>query len=110
MLVALVAGALAGVGVAAVIHMPRVESLADFTPGLITQLHDTEGRVFATYARERRVLLREGEVPELLRQAVLAAEDANFLKHGGVDVQGVARAALKNLIRGKLAIDRKSVV
>ncbi len=109
MLVALVAGALAGVGVAAVIHMPRVESLADFTPGLITQLHDTEGRVFATYARERRVLLREGEVPELLRQAVLAAEDANFLKHGGVDVQGVARAALKNLIRGKLAMGGSTI-
>jgi penicillin-binding protein 1A len=96
---AVILGGIMGVGVAAVINMPRVESLSDFTPGQITQLFDRHGKVFATYAREKRVLLREGDVPELLQQAILAAEDRNFFQHGGVDAEGVLRAALKNLSR-----------
>ena len=97
--IAAVLGGILGVGVASVINMPRVESLSDFTPGQITQLFDRHGKVFATYAREKRVLLREGDVPELLQQAILAAEDRNFFQHGGVDAEGVLRAALKNLSR-----------
>ena len=99
---ALLVGGLAGIGVAAMIHMPRVESLSDYTPGLITQLFDRNGRIFATYAREKRVLIKEGEVPELLQQAVLAAEDSNYFQHGGVDAVGVFRAAIKNLKQGRL--------
>ena len=97
--IAVVLGSLLGVVVASVINMPRVEALADFTPGQITQLFDRHGEVFATYAREKRVLLREGEVPELLQQAILAAEDRNFFQHGGIDAEGVLRAAIKNLSR-----------
>lgn len=96
-------------GVAAIIHMPRVESLSDFTPGLITQLFDQSGQVFATYAREKRVLLEEGEVPELLKQAILAAEDDNFFQHGGIDAVGVLRAAIKNLRQGRLAMGGSTI-
>jgi penicillin-binding protein 1A len=102
-------GALAGVGFAGMIRMPRVDSLADFTPSLITELFDRDGRVFATYAREKRVLLDEGEIPELLQQAILAAEDANFFQHGGVDAQGVARAAFKNLGAGRKAMGGSTI-
>ncbi len=93
-------GALTGMTVSAAIHMPRVDGLAEYTPPTITRLLDREGRAFATYASERRVLLAEDEIPEPLRQAVLAAEDANFLGHGGVDAQGVVRAALSNALEG----------
>lgn len=99
--ITVILGGLLGVGAASVINMPRVESLSDFTPGQITQLFDRHGKVFATYAREKRVLLREGEVPELLQQAILAAEDRNFFQHGGVDAEGVLRAALRNLRRDR---------
>jgi penicillin-binding protein 1A len=99
-LVILGLGALTGIAVAAAIHMPRVDSLADFTPALITSLRDAEGGVFATYASERRVLLAEDELPELLRQAVLAAEDSNFFRHGGIDPEGVLRAAIRNAVEG----------
>ena len=67
--VAAILGGVIGVGVASMINMPRVESLSDFTPGQITQLFDRNGGVFATYSREKRILLKEGEVPELLQQA-----------------------------------------
>jgi penicillin-binding protein 1A len=100
-LVALVVGGLSGIGFAAIIDMPRIDSLSDFTPGLITQVHDASGEVFATFARERRFLLREGEVPEVIQHAVLAAEDRNFLRHGGVDAEGVVRALVRNLVQGR---------
>jgi penicillin-binding protein 1A len=97
LLAALLLGTLGGVAVAAAIHMPRVDSLADFTPSLVTQLYDKDGKVFRTFARERRVLLREGEMPQLLQQAVLASEDSNFFQHGGIDALGIARAALTDV-------------
>jgi penicillin-binding protein 1A len=102
LVIAMALGAALGIGVAAAIHVPRVDTLADFTPGLITQLVDRSGRPLASYARERRVMLQEGEVPELLQQALVAAEDRNFFQHGGIDAFGVARAALSNLRTGRM--------
>ncbi len=106
---AVVLGALAGVGVASVIHMPRVESLSDFTPGLITQIFDRHGEVFATYAREKRVMLDEGEVPTLLQNAIVASEDSNFFHHGGVDAEGVLRAMMRNFKQGRLAMGGSTI-
>ena len=102
LLVALLVGALTGVAVAAAIHMPRVDALADYTPSLVTQLYARDGSVFATFARERRVMLKEGEIPLMLQRAVLASEDSNFFQHGGIDALGIARAALADLRAGKV--------
>ncbi len=96
---AIALGIVVGVAFAAAIHMPRVDALADYQPGLITELRDRGGQVFATFARQRRVLLQE--VPPLLQNAVISAEDSNFLRHGGVDAQGILRAALSNLRSGR---------
>ena len=101
--IAMVLGAALGIGVAAAIHVPRVDALADFTPSLITQLTDRNGNPLASYARERRIMLQEGELPELLRNALVSAEDRNFFRHGGVDALGVARAALANLRSGRMS-------
>ena len=102
LVVALLVGAIAGVAVAAAIHVPRVESLVGYTPSLVTQLYARDGSVFATFARERRVMLKEAEIPRILQQAILASEDANFFQHGGVDAIGVARAAWTDLRAGKV--------
>lgn len=99
---AAVVGGVAGVGVAAAIHMPRVDALADFQPGQISRLHDRNGEVFATFARQRRVLLEEGEVPELLRQALVAVEDSNFYQHGGIDLAAIIRAEMANIRAGEI--------
>ena len=102
LLVALLIGALTGVAVAAAIHMPRVDALADYTPSLVTQLYARDGSVYATFARERRVMLKDGQIPPVLQQAVLASEDSNFFHHGGIDALGIARAALADLRAGKV--------
>jgi penicillin-binding protein 1A len=99
-LVALATGAIAGLSFAAVIRMPRVDSLADVSLGVISRFYDRDGEAFASFALERRELLGEGEVSPILEQAILAAEDANFFKHGGIDPQGVLRSLLRNVFEG----------
>ena len=100
---AALAGGVLGIGVAAGIRVPNVDELARYSPKLVTRLVDREGGVLATYARERRLLLREGEVPPLLQNAVLAAEDSEFFHHGGIDLFGVVRSAVVNFQRGRRA-------
>jgi penicillin-binding protein 1A len=94
---ALLVGAISGVAIAAAIHVPQVDSLASYTPRMVTQLYDKNGHVFTTFARERRVMLKEGEMPRVMEQALVASEDANFFQHGGVDALGIARAALNDV-------------
>lgn len=89
--------------------MPKVESLSEFTPGVITRLFDRDGEVFATYAKEKRVLIEDGEVPPLLQNAILAAEDSNFFQHGGIDAEGVLRAMTQNLRQGRLAMGGSTI-
>lgn len=98
-----VAGALLGLSVAAAIRVPRVDAIADFSPKLITEIFDRDGGSFASYARERRLMLDQGEIPLLLQNALLAAEDAKFFSHGGIDALGVARSVIVNLRRGRRA-------
>ncbi|HEX4621030.1 MAG TPA: transglycosylase domain-containing protein, partial [Myxococcaceae bacterium] len=102
LLVAVLIGTTVGVSVAALIHVPQVGALATFTPNLVTQLYAVDGTVFASFARERRMLLKEGEIPPLVENALLASEDSNFFQHGGIDAMGIARAALDDLRAGRM--------
>ncbi|HSS52144.1 MAG TPA: PBP1A family penicillin-binding protein [Thermoanaerobaculia bacterium] len=101
-LLALIVGAVSGVAIAAAIHVPRVEAMGSITPSLVTQLLDRNGHPFAIFARERRVMLKESEMPQIMQNAVLASEDANFFRHGGIDAMGIARAAVTDLRRGRV--------
>ncbi|MEM6795669.1 MAG: biosynthetic peptidoglycan transglycosylase, partial [Acidobacteriota bacterium] len=94
--------AAAGIGVAASIRRPEVAELGSYVPLLVTQVKDRYGEVVRTYSRENRIMLREGEVPLMLQNAIVATEDANFFNHGGVDLKGVARAAVTNLRAGRI--------
>jgi len=98
---AVVFGALIGAGFAATIHIPEVDSITEYSPELITQLYDSHGGVYRQYYNKSRVMLEEGEVPEVLQNALVAMEDANFFRHGGVDAIGIARAAARNLFQDR---------
>lgn len=74
-----------------------METLADYSPGLITQLYDDKGQAFHGYFKESRFLLEENEIPERVRHAILAMEDSNYMEHSGVDLRGTLRAAVSNL-------------
>jgi penicillin-binding protein 1A len=96
-----VVGIATGVAVGAAIHVPSVEALAEFTPSRITQLFDRSGVPFASYARQRRVVLSQDQIPDRMRNAVIAVEDANFYHHGGLDALSVLRAAWTNFRLGR---------
>ena len=100
-LVVAAAGAVLGVAVASAIHVPNLDAYVGARPGLITKLLDREGTPFASYASERRQMIEAGALPELLQNAVLAAEDAEFFRHGGVDLVGIVRTAIGNVAYGR---------
>lgn len=83
--------------------LPRVETLSDYKPPLITQIYADDGTIIAEYSRERRILVPFEKIPKTLVQAFVAAEDSSFFKHKGLDFQSILRAALKNVRAGGIA-------
>jgi len=69
----------------------------------VTRLRASDGQLVGEWFVERRIALSFEELPQRLILAFLAAEDARFFSHGGVDVRGVLRAAVTNLAKGKIA-------
>lgn len=75
--------------------LPDYESLAKYEPPVMTRIHAHDGALIAEYARERRIFVPINTIPKLMIAAFLSAEDRRFYEHGGIDVQGLARAAVK---------------
>ncbi|MBK6470667.1 MAG: penicillin-binding protein 1A [Betaproteobacteria bacterium] len=93
-------GLLLVVGVALAVaypNLPEIDSLADYRPKLPLRVFSADGVQLAEFGEERRNFMPIAEMPQVMKDAVLAAEDARFYQHGGVDYKGIARAALENL-------------
>jgi penicillin-binding protein 1A len=80
--------------------LPRVESLADYRPPIVTRVFSDDGTQIAEFSRERRILVPVSRLPKQLTQAFIAAEDANFYQHSGVDFTSILRASIKNIMAG----------
>ena len=78
-------------------NLPGIDSLTDYRPRLPLRVFSADGVQIGEFGEERRVFVPIAQIPQLMKDAVLAAEDARFYEHGGVDYIGVARAALENL-------------
>jgi penicillin-binding protein 1A len=78
-------------------NLPEISSLTDYRPKLPMRVFSADGLELGEFGEERRTFVPIGEIPQVMKDAVLAAEDARFYQHGGVDYKGVARAALENL-------------
>jgi penicillin-binding protein 1A len=74
--------------------LPDYSQLQDYEPPVMTRVHAADGSLLAEYAKERRLYLPIQAVPALVKNAFIAAEDKNFYEHPGVDVYGIARAAV----------------
>jgi penicillin-binding protein 1A len=95
-------GAFAGWIIAQFLHVPQVDLLATFEPAATTRIYAVDGEQVASYALEQRVVLGPEEIPDHFKHAVVAIEDADFYKHGGVDPQAVMRAAWYSVIDRKI--------
>ena len=82
--------------------LPSVNLLRSHKPSLVTRVFDQSGSLLREYYVERRFLITLNEVPDTVIQAILATEDARFEEHPGVDLVGVFRAAVKNLLGGQV--------
>src|SRR5690349_4534422 len=98
--------AIAGVllaGFAAVLvfpTLPSLEVLTDYQPKIPLRVFSADGKLIGEFGEERRAVVKIGEVPKQMIDAILAAEDERFYQHRGVDYVGVARAALSNFVSG----------
>lgn len=82
--------------------LPEVDSLEDSRPSVITEVYSSDGQVIGSFAQERRFLVKWDEIPPIVRDAIISVEDQNFYQHWGIDLFGVARASLRNVINGRI--------
>ena len=81
--------------------LPSLEDLSGDRLKVPLRIYTSEGTLLAEFGEERRIPIKVAEVPPQLIQAILSAEDDAFYYHQGVDFQGILRAAINNLRRGR---------
>ena len=95
-----------GVGVFIYLHflqdLPDFTSVKTFRPSVITQVFARDGQRIGEFYSERRIEVPYSRLPRHLVLAFVAAEDARFFEHPGVDVTGIIRAFFRNLEAGEV--------
>lgn len=82
--------------------LPKITSLTDYHPSIITTVYSDDNRKIAEFYKERRIVVSLSKIPVQLQQAFIAAEDARFYKHRGIDFFSILRAFIKNLEAGMI--------
>jgi penicillin-binding protein 1A len=97
-----VVGGLLGAFVLALLWptLPSLDKLTDYQPKIPLRVVSADGDLLGEFGEERRAIVSIREVPDVMKQAILAAEDERFYQHGGVDYLSVLRAAMANVASG----------
>ena len=82
--------------------LPKISSLKDYRPPIVSTVYSDENRKIAEFYKERRIVVPLSKMPGMLIDAFVAAEDARFYKHEGVDFFSMVRAFLKNIEAGTI--------
>lgn len=82
--------------------LPEINSLRKYAPPAVTEVYDAHYRPLAYWYKEKRWPVQLQDMPETLIQSFLAAEDARFYSHPGIDFMGVIRAMIKNVEAGTI--------
>jgi penicillin-binding protein 1A len=91
---------LAFVVILALPNLPSLDSLTDYQPKIPLRIYSAEGLLIGEFGEERRSVVKITEVPDIMKHAILAAEDERFYQHPGVDYMGVIRAGYSNFVSG----------
>jgi penicillin-binding protein 1A len=78
--------------------LPDYQQLAKYNPPVVTRLYAADGKLLGEYAKEHRLFVPISSIPKSLINAFLAAEDKNFYEHPGIDLKGITRALIQNII------------
>ena len=82
-------------------NLPPIDALTDYRPKIPLRVWTADGLLMGEFGEERRDYVAVADMPELMKKAILAAEDDRFYEHRGVDYAGLARAALSNFVSGR---------
>jgi len=82
--------------------LPPIKSLEDYKPPIITTVFSDEGELVGEFCKERRILVPMQQIPEVLSQAFVAAEDAKFFQHKGISYLSILRAVGRNILAGQI--------
>lgn len=82
--------------------LPQISSLADYNPPIPSKVYSKDGEVLLEIFNERRQLVNFEDVPQVIVDAFLAAEDDNFFEHDGIDYTGIFRALVANIKAGRV--------
>jgi penicillin-binding protein 1A len=82
--------------------LPQLNSLHEYNPNIITKIYSSDGQVVGEFYIERRIVVPFSKIPPRLIRAFLAAEDAQFYQHKGIDYWSVLRAFYRNITAGKI--------
>ncbi len=104
-----VAGVLAGLAACGVLliglalalaypNLPDLDALTNYHPKVPLRIYTADNVLIGEFGEERRNVVRINEVPDVMKAAILSAEDDRFYQHGGVDWMGVTRAAVTNVV------------
>ena len=75
--------------------LPNHEQLAQYQPASLSRIYSAEGRIIDEFSQERRLFTPIDDVPELVINAFISAEDKNYFEHAGYDLRGIAAAATR---------------
>jgi penicillin-binding protein 1A len=90
--------------IAALQGLPSLTDLQNYEPPVTSRVHAGDGALVAEFAREQRVFVPIEQIPDHVKNAFVAVEDARFFEHSGIDYQGLARAVLRiplDVIQGR---------
>ena len=100
---AAIAGVATGVLFAFTGDLPQISALDDYAPSTITRIYDRNGAVIAEFAVQRRTVITYRDIPDHLRDAIVAVEDHTFFRHVGLNVPRMMLALAKDLVsRGRV--------
>ena len=103
-LICIVVGTLTALGVYYFLSrdLPKISTLKNYHPPVITTVYSDDNRKIAEFYNERRKVVSLSDIPEMLVESFVAAEDARFYKHRGIDLISIVRAFFKNLEAGTI--------
>ncbi|BAT71731.1 penicillin-binding protein 1A [Thermosulfidibacter takaii ABI70S6] len=79
------------------VDLPSKEEILKYKPPLVTEVYDRKGKLIGEFFIQRRIYVPIDEIPEKLKLAFLAAEDARFYQHKGIDIAGIIRALIADV-------------
>ena len=97
---AVIFGGVAGAFFAYTRDLPQIRALESFEPSAVTRIYSADRQLLAELYVEKRDPVILAEIPEHLKSALLATEDRKFYGHSGVDLKGITRAIIKDILAG----------